>query len=370
MSLNKKVFHISSVHKRDDIRIFKKQCISLKNSGFEVVFFVNDMKGDEIIEGIKIFDLGFKYDGRIDRFLNVCKDMYKKLINFDADIYHFHDPELMPLGLKLKSKGKIVIYDVHEDLPRQILTKNYIPKILRHLISFILEKFENYASRRFNMIFTATPYINDRFLKINSNSVNINNYPILSESKTFNSTRNTQKENTICYIGSISKIRGLEYLIKALDYCDVKLILAGSFSDNKFEKELRELKSWKKVNYIGHVSRKKLSEVFSKSKCGIVTFLSAPNHINAQPNKLFEYMSAGLPIVCSNFPLWRKIINQGCGISVDPKNPFQIASAIKQILENPSESKIMSKNGIKLILKKYNWNAEEIKLIKSYKSLK
>ncbi|MBD3768073.1 MAG: glycosyltransferase, partial [Gammaproteobacteria bacterium] len=103
---------------------------------------------------------------------------------------------------------------------------------------------------------------------------------------------------------------------------------------------------------------------------GLVTFLPAPNHIDAQPNKMFEYMSAGLPIITSIFPLWREIVegNQ-CGLCVDPLDPQAIGEAIQYLIDNPVEAEQMGKNGRQAVEQKYNWTIEEQKLLDLYAGL-
>jgi glycosyltransferase involved in cell wall biosynthesis len=108
----------------------------------------------------------------------------------------------------------------------------------------------------------------------------------------------------------------------------------------------------------------------SHSKAGIVTFHPLPNHIDAQPNKMFEYMSAGLPIITSNFPLWKEIVEgNSCGICVNPLDPEEIGKAIEYIISHSNEAEKMGQNGKKAVLEKYNWQVEEKKLFEVYEEL-
>jgi glycosyltransferase involved in cell wall biosynthesis len=85
---------------------------------------------------------------------------------------------------------------------------------------------------------------------------------------------------------------------------------------------------------------------------------------------MFEYMSASLPLITSNFPFWKEIVEgNNCGICVNPLNPQEIADAIKYIINNPKEAEKMGKNGRDAVEKKYNWTIEEIKLFKVYESI-
>lgn len=363
-----KICHITSVHTRLDIRIFFKEVCSLHSAGFEVTFLVADGLGDAVVNGIKIFDAGKISGNRISRITKNPKLILKAIDNIDCDLYHFHDPELIPVGLKLIKRGKKVIYDTHEDVPRQTLSKDYIPYFLRKLISITFELYENYASKKFSGIVTATPFIKKRFDKINQNCIDINNYPLNDEIE--DQQVESQKSDYAIYIGAISEIRGIFPLLDSLSYGNFKLKIAGNFDSELLKDKIENHKNWSKVIYLGQISRQNLSKELSSAAAGIVTFLPEPNHIAAQPNKIFEYMSARIPIVASDFPLWKEIIEDNkCGICVDPTNPESIAEAIIKLLSDTTLANKMGNNGRNAVIEKYNWDNEKIKLINFYMTL-
>jgi glycosyltransferase involved in cell wall biosynthesis len=361
------ICHLSSAHLPTDIRIFHKECKTLTVAGYDVSLIVQH-DNDEILEGIWITGLKTPKN-RKERMQQTTKQVYQRALDCDADIYHFHDPELIPIGLKLKRRGKKVIYDVHEDVPRQILSKQWIPAPLRKTISWMVEKTENYAAKRFDYIVTATPYIRDRYLKINSNTIDVNNYPILSELHVPNTDWNS-KEKLVCYVGGIGSVRGIHEMVEAIGMTEYSMLLAGEFGSSAERDNATTKDGWSKVIELGHVNREKVKEVLSRSMAGLVLFHPQPNHINAQPNKMFEYMSAGIPVIASNFPLWKEIIEgNNCGICVDPLNANEIANAINSIMDNPDQAKLMGENGRRAVEEKYNWEHEAKKLLKIYEGL-
>ena len=192
-----KICHLTSVHPRNDTRIFYKECSSLAKAGHSVTLVVADGQGDEEKNGVHIIDSGAKPKSRITRMQQTVEKVVGKSISINAEIFHLHDPELLRLVPKLLKHGK-VIYDVHEDLPRQIMSKHWIPKFLRRSIAFISEITENYYAGKVNGIITATPFIKERFAKVNQRVVNINNFPKLEEFREIEQTNSG--ERLACYV--------------------------------------------------------------------------------------------------------------------------------------------------------------------------
>lgn len=336
---------------------------------YQVSLLVADGKGDEYKNYVKIIDVGKHNGGIISRMTKSVKRVFEVAKELDSDIYHLHDPELMPIGLKLKKLGKKVIFDAHEDLPKQLLGKQYLNKPSRKLLSIGVKAYEKYACKVFDYIITATPFIKDKFLKINKNTVDINNFPILGELS--NETAWSEKKDEVCYVGTIGQVRGIKELVKAMGLTTgIELNLVGTFSDSALEAETKTYTGWEKVNEFGFLDRDSIANIFSQSKAGIVTFLPSPNHMDAQPNKMFEYMSSGMPIITSNFPLWKEIVEgNNCGICVNPLEPNEIAHAIEYIINHPKAAEQMGDNGKKAVREKYNWGVEEEKLFKLYEKL-
>lgn len=362
---DKSICQITTVHPRYDIRIFQKICMSLV-SGYKVYLIVADGRGDEVLNGVTIYDVGQRSSSRIKRMFYTSRSAYQKALELDCPVYHFHDPEFLFYGLKLARKRRKVIYDVHEDVPKQTLSKEYINPLFRLIIAKTIKMAEHFVSSRLYAVVAVTPSITHRFKKYNLRTVNINNYPILF-------TRDMveyKNRDGICYVGSISRIRGIKELLTSLEFVDTSLKLAGDFESEEFKDELVNDKNWKKVIYYGPVSSSEAAKIVIGSKIGIVTYLPEPNHIDAQPNKMFEYMIAGLPVIASDFPLWREIVmGNECGICVNPQDPIEISKAINYLLNNDSMAESLGKNGARAVSDKFNWNSEKQKLFSLYSSV-
>lgn len=361
-----RVVHLTSAHPRDDVRIFLKECSSLSAHGHEVFLVVADGRGGEVLNGVNIVDIGLP-TGRIDRMLKVTRRAFSKALELDADTYHLHDPELLPTGLKLKRLGKTVLFDAHEDVPKQILAKHYLQPWVRHVLSWGFAHFERYACKCFDGVVTATPFIRDKFLQINPRSIDINNFPMIGELES--SVIWQDKAQEVCYVGNIAQVRGINELVLAMEHTrtDVRLNLVGGFSEQQVELKVKSYKGWESVNYLGVQDRVGVREVMSRSIAGVVTLHPISNYLDALPIKMFEYMSAGIPVIASDFELWRTIIEDAkCGLCVDPLNPVSISEAIDYLVSQPEEAREMGLNGQRAVLSQYNWAQEEKKLLVFY----
>ena len=364
------ISHLTSVHPAFDARIFYKECKTLTQNGYGVTIIAQHDK-DETVDGIKIIALP-KVNDRLERFIKLNIIVFWEALKKRSDIYHFHDPELILVGIILKIFGKKVIYDVHEDAPRQILYKYWIPKSFRIVISKILELIEFISAYIMDGIVCATPKIASRFPS--DKTVVVQNFPRRDEIFTKEIIPYELRPSLVGYIGDISETRGIFEIIKAIELLpnelDIKLILAGSFIPPEMENEVRRMSGWKKVEFLGWKSRNEVLCLLGNIKIGLCLLHPVENFINSYPLKLFEYMAAGIPFVASHFPLWKIIVEKYlCGVCVDPLNPEDIAKAIEYLIRHPEVAKRMGENGKKAVLEIFNWENEAKKLGTLYKKL-
>lgn len=365
-----RIAHLTSAHPRAGSRIFRKQCCSLVRAGHEVFEVVADGLGDETRDGVRIVDAG-KSSGRLNRMLRAPWRVCRAGLTLDADIYHLHDPELIPVGLRLRLAGRVVVFDSHEDLPKQILSKSYIHPALRRITALLASAGEWMALPWFSALVGATPSIRDRMARFRRNAVAINNFPLPGELAPQQDAAQA-RENSVCFVGAMTRIRGIVEMIDAVEKTRSrpKLEIAGKFSEPALERDSKALPGWKNAVHHGFLDRDGVRDLMARAQIGILPFLPVPNHVEALPNKLFEYMSASLPVVASDFPYWRDIIEKAdCGLCADPEDPAAIAAAIDQILDDPERARQMGENGVRAVREIYNWSREEEKLLALYAEL-
>ncbi|HZF79381.1 MAG TPA: glycosyltransferase [Rubrivivax sp.] len=364
-----RVVHVTTVHPRDDIRIFRKECVSLARAGYDVVQVVGDGRGAAQVDGVRIVDIGARPSGRLARMRQQPRAALAAVRALKPALVHLHDPELLPVGVALASQGVPVIYDAHEDVPRQILTKQWIAAPLRRPLAALFEAYENRQVRKLAAVAAATPHIARRFAGVAPRSVNVGNYPFLDELAPPGQTISRQR--CVCYVGGLMRTRGLLQMVRALPHSHgVELLLCGRFEDDAFEAELRSEPGWAQVRYFGQVGRDRVRDVMAQSCAGLVTLLPMPSYIDALPIKMFEYMSAGLPVIASDFALWRGIVDQaGCGICVDPADPPAIAEAINCYADDPELVEAHGRAGRAAVLSTFNWPVAERELLALYGEL-
>jgi glycosyltransferase involved in cell wall biosynthesis len=297
-------------------------------------------------------------------------NVYREALRQDAAVYHFHDPELMPVGALLKLHGKRVIYDVHEDYSGAMKGK-WIPEPLTGPAAFAVSFCEGTLARACDRIVAATPTIAAKFPPERTRLVQ--NFPWLNELKCANPVPYAQREAIAIYIGWLSDGRGIGTMMQATELAakqqPVRLLLAGKVipgAKAAFEADGPN----PLIEYLGFLDRPKVAELISRARVGLVTLPPTGNYVNAQPTKLFEYMAGGLPVIASDFPVYRKFVESaGCGLLVDPLNPAAIAEAMVWLLRHPHDAAEMGQNGQRAVTETLSWEREAATLVHTYEEL-
>jgi glycosyltransferase involved in cell wall biosynthesis len=371
-----KIVHVTSVHTPLDRRIFWKQAISCKNANHEVHLIVaSNQQKSGLIDGVHIHVLK-KIENRSTRvFINGFR-VFVKTLSIKANVFHFHDPELIPWFLLLKFSGRHVVMDVHEDYPAQIKGKKWLQPFFRQILSYFIFLLENIATKIFDGIVVADSLLADSF-KVKSTKTPIivaNNYPLINQNiSKINITLEKYTSNRILFLGGINRARCSEEFVMALgdiNNNEYEVLMGGNENNNELLSRIRILKGWSQVKFLGTIPPGEVDSIMIKSSISINIFSNLPNQTGIRSNRLFEAMAAGLPVIVSDFPNIKEFIEKyQCGIAVDPNNHREISKAINALLQDPEYAMELGLNGRKAVLKKFRWEMEFKKISNLYNQI-
>ena len=369
-----KVCHVISGYYRNDPRIYQRQAKSLRDAGYQVSILSNDGLPNEVVEGISFFSCRRIIASRLSVLFFATWQFLPESIEIDADIYQIHAPELLPLGLYLKWRGKSVIYDAHEDLPNHILEKEWVPRILRYPLSRLIHNVIQFAVSRFDAVVTPHNHVAESLGLVNPRTVAICNFAKLLEKEADELVDFQERKPIVCYSGTVYAHSNQLSTLSAIENIEgVEYHIAGYISA-EIEDELKRHPAYKKFRFLGRLPWEELRQFYDSAVVGLVVIGYTRNlggHRGTfAVNKFFEYMEAGIPVICTNYDLWNDIIEEyECGISVEPGNTEQLSSAIRLLIENRDIALRMGCNGRRAVRERFNWSVEEQKYLKVFNSL-
>lgn len=363
-----KVCHMTSAHAPEDERVFFKECMSLAANGYRTYLVARGNSYEK--NGVHIVGVGEIPTSRRRRMTEGTRKVYEAAKAVDADLYHFHDPELLPYGLKLKRAGKKVIFDSHEDTAQQVMEKTWIPALARIPLYYAFSSYQKHVCRQLDAVVSVTPHLCDFFHPFSRRVAMITNYPGLEPLP----DRTAVHANMLCFAGGIAEQWCHREIIAALEKCpNCTYVLCGNL-DSTYGQSLRQLPGWKQVDYTGRIPHEQVHKLLGT--CGVGMSLLKPGRntgfqLGTMGNtKIFEEMMAGLPIICTDFTLWKEFVDRyHCGICVDPTNADEIVSAIRYLLDHPDEARQMGENGRRAVEQQFNWGVEEKKLLALYNDI-
>ncbi|KIO46672.1 MULTISPECIES: glycosyltransferase [Porphyromonadaceae] len=365
-----KICHLTVAHGRYDARILKRECYSLKKVGHEVILLCADNKPDEVLNGVRIVSWGKKTLSKFQRakLLLFPRRLAKDALKQNADIYQFHDLELIVLGLYLKKRGKKVIFDAHENWEAYITEINFLPKFLSKILSKRLTFFYKKHLNDFDAIFTVSPNMVSNLKQYSDQVYFVPNYPIINHLHEISQ----QKDQTFIYAGTVYEMSNQKQILQALTRVPAaKYTIVGKINP-ELKKQLQTMPASKRVTFIDWVSKTDLDQYYSKALAGLVVFdyvgICCYTEGQLGSNKIFEYMDMGLPVICTDFRLWKELIidKYHCGICVPPGDSKAIAQAMQYIIDHKDEAYQMGKNGQKAISEEFNWGKYEKEFLLRY----
>jgi glycosyltransferase involved in cell wall biosynthesis len=373
-----KVCMLSSVHGALDNRVFFREARTLARAGHEVTLIaVHDR--DELRDGVRIVALP-----QVPRWHRpaLWRLLLRHALATDADIFHFHDPELLfvvPL-LRLRS-GRPTVYDVHEAYPEFLAVKDYLPAWVRHPMAWMFRLLEPVLARLHSALVFADDATPAAFRRLTRPKVVLHNFPdaeLIQAGGTQLDTVETRAP-VVIYLGGLERNRGSWLMIEAFaqvhrEHPEARLLHVGHFMPPELEQEvLRDAQCHgleEAVLIAGRVPFDEVGRYLERAAVGWVTWQPYPKNQKNVPTKLFEYMSYGLPVVSSDLASTRTFVEDGMtGRLVRADDPNAHAEAIIEILENRQEAAAMGLRGREQVLTRYNWRSIEDRLLDLYDRL-
>jgi glycosyltransferase involved in cell wall biosynthesis len=364
---------LSSAHRVSDCRIAQKEAAALHAAGYDVtVMGLERAVGALLPEGPNYIEYAAP-GPRLRRFLLRLPWLLGFCLLHRYDAYHIHDPDLVLLGLVLKLFGRRVVYDVHESYPMVVLDRDWIPPLLRPLLARAWSRLESYFVRSADLTIAAHHSVARQFAM--GEIVTVQNFPTMETSADTPGAANpmTQRPYRVLHHGDLTEQRGLLSMIDAIAEVEwpeePALRLGGSLRPPLLQR-IQSRPGFRRTAYLGWLNSQQLAGELSQARIGLVLLHPTNNYRRIRPNKLFEYMASGLPVIVSDFDHWRAVVEPAqCGLLVDPLDVDAIARALEYIFAHPDEAAEMGERGREAVRAQYNWQGERGKLLASYARL-
>ncbi len=367
----RRVLIIAPVHRAWGNRVMR-EAVSLQEKGYDVEAWLN-APSDSVIDGVRV--VGLKTNAhRLLRVLQI-PGLTLRAALYNPDVYHVHNPDMLPLGLALKLLGRKVVYDTHEDYARRLMMRHWIPTLFRRPLGALIVASEWLVSQLVDATLVTQAHLVQRY---RARAVLLRNAPAVSEKLRLEVERRasgiveSRPVHRLTYAGKITEERGLYTMLDALvrvnQSCNVRLWLAGTDPYGLIP-ESQDHPGWKYVDFLGLLSHEDVFAHILASDLGLAVMKDVGDHATARPSKLFEYMAFGKPFIASDFPDWRGFIEPTeAGWWIRPDNAERLADTILACLRNPSEMKRRGMEG-RSFIESFNWGTESRVLLAVYEKL-
>jgi glycosyltransferase involved in cell wall biosynthesis len=371
-----RVCHISTVHVPIDVRVFYRECVCLADAGYEV-HLVIPASESKVDRGVHVHAIR-RVRNRLLRMTIMPWVAMWTALRTRSDIYHYHDPELVPMGFVLRWLfRKRVVFDVHEPIPKQIKGKEWLPRPLRRPVAMLYRLIERLFTPGQVLVLANELSAPD----YGSSAYVVRNYPLLA--KPFTDEPIPVKERPepplLIYVGAMSRDRGADIYIELAHRLSqrerpFRMTLIGPCAVPAYETHLRDRIAAHhlddKVTLMGRTEFHEAMKHVAQATIGLCVLLPTPNHKISLATKILEYMMLGTPVLASNIEAWRKYVeDERSGVMVNPDDIEDVIRGCERMLDNPAELAAMGQRGVEAARTKYNWSTEFETLLRCYDEL-
>ena len=365
-------------------RIINRECQALVRSGAAVTLISpNPAEGSDGKFTMRHFRC---LKGALGRLVS-SPMILSRALGERADVYHVHTFQLVPIAVLLKALfRKRVLYDMFEDFPSMVLTREWRPRWLCRVVSRTVHTVEDRACRRLDAVITADPAVLRQYIHREQSAdqprrVVFYNFPSLDvffqEATLWNV--HGAKQYDVVYSGGMSERTGVFVLLDAIEKLvergrRPRVLMFGYTDTAGFKAQFLERARKKGIEdcfeLLGRVPHEQVPLLLMQARVGVVPLQAIPKFLKNIPTKVFEYWACGLPIVASNLPPIRLFFREGVyGHMVDPRSSEQFANAIGQLLENQAKAERMGEQARHAVLTRFNALPEQRKLVRLYSQL-
>lgn len=363
--------HLTTAHNSTDTRIFNKEAKSLAASGFDVGIVAHDTP-DEPIDGVEFYSLGTA-ESRPERWTSI-RDVARIATNVDADVFHLHDPELLPLGIYLSyATDGAIVYDVHEDYSHLVSISKWIPKWAKPVLSTGVPVSESVAARRFDAVVAVSDWIGEPFRGVADTVRTIHNFPKTMSMPSVEGSIETTADCTLCFAGGIEDVRGIHEMLDLLRYLvadgvDAELWALGSWkpdADRDAAMEFIKTHSLEdRVTFPGYLTYEEMFRWLASADVGLA-LLDVEHYEGGIPTKFFEYLYAGLPVVTTPVDAASRFLPAEYKYVVPQGDTEAAAEAVRRALAREHDQETIQR----IVEEQYSWEQEAEKLIALYEDL-
>lgn len=365
-----RVVHVTSVHPATDTRILYKECATLAKAGHEVHLVAPGPVGhDEMRLGVQIHYIE-RGRTRLQRFAVTGARALARGLALRPDVVHLHDPELLLHAPWARLRCDRVIFDMHEDLPKSLRTKHWIARPLRGAVSNAAAAAERLLLNGMEVVYAEDSYrVSRPWLR---DHITLHNMPIVATLTRFERIRTAPP--SLGYIGSVTAARGCLTALEVVgELARRGLVVAHDCVgevDGPLMAEARRLierHMLENVRFHGYQPAEAGYRIIAGTSIGLAILHPEPNYLESYPTKMFEYMAMGIPVIASDFPLYKRVLEEtGAGIAVDPLDVAGIADAVQKLLSDTELLARMGRNGREAVARAYSWESEAEKLLRMY----
>ena len=365
---------LTSVHPAFDARIYQKEARTLCRAGFAVTLIARADATGRPEEGIELVELAAPQN-RLQRMLGTLRLVHIARRR-RAAVYTVHDPELLPAAVLLKLlTWKKVVYDVHEDVPAHLRTREWLPGPVRLMMPLLYRLVERLCLFFIDGVVVSED-ANLRYYRRQRAAI-VRNYPLTTYAD-LQGERKTEQP-TLIYAGNITALRGLFEMLELVrrlkaDFPDVLLRLVGAVGVPAEEARARaSIAEWgldANVEWTGRVLLPEVHRQVAAADVCLALLHPDPNHLQSLPTKMFEYMMMGAPVVVTDIPLWRGIVEEAqCGYAEDVADGEEVARVVAALLRDEALRRELGARGRRAVLQRYNWETEGAVLVDFYREL-